>query len=165
MEANEYLLKLYQTIREMESVDLFAGAAKLSKTEFRLIREIVLEGEKGNSIISSELARRLGITRSAVSQAVTKLEERDVVKRTPSETDKKIAYIRLSDRALSVYEAQCREVNDVIDRVVKDLGAEKVDRLIEAYDEFASALSRAKKAYQKEHPGSLSCCKCSEVNE
>ena len=38
METNEYLVKLFKIIKDMESLDLFSDAAKLSKTEFRLAR-------------------------------------------------------------------------------------------------------------------------------
>ena len=79
MEINEYLIKCFQLMRSMENIDFFAGAHELSRTEFRLLREVILEEEKGKNIISSELARRLGITRSAVSQIVTKMEKDGVV--------------------------------------------------------------------------------------
>ena len=44
MEINEYLIKLFQIIKDMENVSLFRERAKLSKTEFALLREIVMEG-------------------------------------------------------------------------------------------------------------------------
>ncbi len=130
----------------MEDLNLFSYAAKLSKTEFRLIREIVMEGEQGKNIISSEIARRLGITRSAVSQVITKLEQRDIVKRVPSGTDRKTFYILLSERCISLFEEQCREANAIMERVVADLGEEKMRQLISIYDEFSLALARARKA-------------------
>ncbi len=145
METNEYLVKLFKIIKDMESLDLFSDAAKLSKTEFRLIREIVMEGKEGRSIISSELARRLGITRSAVSQVVTKLEQRDVVKRTAAPDDRKIAYIRLSDRSMAIFEEQCKQANTIIEAVVEELGEAKVQKLIADYEEFSAALGRARK--------------------
>ena len=46
MEINEYLVKFIQIVKEMESLDFFMVGAKLSKTEFRLLREIIMEGEK-----------------------------------------------------------------------------------------------------------------------
>ena len=136
MEINEYLIKFIQTIKSVEEVDLFAASAKLSRTEFRMIREILIEREKGKEIISSELARRLGITRSAVSQLVTKMEKEGIVKRTSAPDDKKIAYVQLSERSLAVFEEQCRLANEIMERVVELLGEEKVKNLISAYDEF-----------------------------
>ena len=45
MEINEYLVKLFQAIKDLEGLDLFAGSTKLSRTEFRLLREIIMEGQ------------------------------------------------------------------------------------------------------------------------
>lgn len=142
MEINEYLFKLIQIIKELEDVDFFMGDAQLNNTEFRLLREIVMDGDQGKGIISSELARRLGITRSAVSQTVSKLEKRNIVKRVASPTDRKIAYICLSEHAVSVFEKQCEQANEVMARVVKELGEKKLRNLITAYDEFAEVLTR-----------------------
>ncbi len=149
METNEYLVKLFKVIKDMESLDLFSDAAKLSKTEFRLVREVVMEGKEGKDIISSELARRLGITRSAVSQVVTKLEQRDVVKRTAAPDDRKIAYIRLSDRSMAIFEEQCKQANAIIEAVVEELGDEKIRKLIAEYEEFSAALVRARESAMK----------------
>lgn len=144
MEVNPYLLKLICITKSMEGLALFDEANRLSRTEFRLIREVLMEREKGNEIISSELARRLGITRSAVSQIVTKLEARNIVLREDSPTDRKIAYIRLSDHALAVFERQCEFANGVIESVVEKIGVEKMNGLIEGYDEFANILSKTR---------------------
>lgn len=141
MEINEYLVKFIQIVKEMESLDFFMVGAKLSKTEFRLLREIIMEGEKGQKIISSELARRLGVTRSAVSQIVSKMEERGILQRVDSPTDKKIAYIQLSERAYAVFEEQCKQANSIMEQVVQRLGEEKTNGLIRTYDEFASTLA------------------------
>jgi DNA-binding MarR family transcriptional regulator len=142
MEINEYLLKLMLVAKDMEQLGVFGENASLSKTEFRLVREIVMEGKLGNKIISSELARRLGITRSAVSQLVNKMEEREIVKRVDSLTDKKIAYIQLSDKALAQFDEQCRTANELMARVAEVFGEERMHALIAEYDEFAATFER-----------------------
>ena len=142
MEINEYLLKLFQVAKDMEQLGFFGEEASLSKTEFRLVREIVMEEKQGNKIISSELARRLGITRSAVSQLVNKMEERDIVKRVNSPTDKKIAYIQLSDKALAEFNEQSKTANDLMARVAEIYGEERLKSLISAYDEFTATFEK-----------------------
>ena len=126
MEINEYLVSFFNIVREIESINMFEQKSKLSGTEFRMLREIILEREKGKDIISSELSRRLGITRSAVSQIVTKLEKKNIVKRTASDTDRKIAYVRLSDHA-----------NRVISQVVQIYGEDKMNELVAACKELS----------------------------
>ena len=92
IEINEYLLKLFHLVKDLGDIDFFWGKAKLSRTEFRILWEVANEQCEGRDIISSELARRIGITRSAVSQIVAKLEKNGIVKRVGSEYDRKIAY-------------------------------------------------------------------------
>ena len=150
METNEYLIKLIQAAKDMERLQLFVGKVKLSKTEFRMLREIVIEREKGKDIISSELARRLGVTRSAVSQIVAKMEERGIVERASSPTDRKIAYVRLSAEAAAAFKEQCREANELIERVVSTYGTQKMDALLAAYDEFYHVLVKVRKEMQSE---------------
>lgn len=145
MEINEYLVKLFTVIKDVESLDLFAFGARFSKTEFRLLREVVLEGEKGKRIISSELSKRLGVTRSAVSQIVTKFENENVLKRVASPTDRKIAYIELSDEAYAVFEEQCKQANKLMDEVAKRYGKDRLQQLIDDYDAFVRVFSSAKK--------------------
>ena len=57
MEINEYLVSFFNIVREIESINMFEQKSKLSGTEFRMLREIILEREKGKDIISSELSR------------------------------------------------------------------------------------------------------------
>ena len=142
MEINEYLVKSFQLMRNMENIDFFAGAHKLSRTEFRLLREVILEAEKGKNIISSELARRLGITRSAVSQVVTKMEKEGIVSRVDSPTDRKIAYICLSKNARDVFEEQCKEANATMERIIAEAGEARVKAFFDLYDEFNKAIEK-----------------------
>lgn len=152
MELNEYAKKLVQIIKDVEGADTFCEKLHVSKTEYRLLREVAIERESGKDIISSELARRLNITRSAVSQLVGKLEEKGVVVRASSPVDKKIAYIRLSPMAIEVYEEQCQFVNAVLERAAAKLGQEKVENFFAMYDEFLKVLRRARRdvAYDME---------------
>ena len=150
MESGKYLNKLILTVKFLEGIDILPASVNLSQTEFRLIREIVMEREAGNQIISSELARRLNITRSAVSQLVTKLEKRGIVKRTPSPTDHKIFYIVLTDSSLNVFRSMCDEANKLVDRVVEEFGREKTDRLIALYEEFAAVFNSVREKNDKD---------------
>lgn len=136
MEINEYLVKIIGAMKAAEEFDFFPATSKLSQTEFRLLREVILEQEKGSEIISSELARRLSITRSAVSQIVSKLEQRDIVKRVNSPVDKKIAYVHLSDNARAIFEEQCAQANEFMDKIVKTYGEDKLKKFLKMFDEF-----------------------------
>ena len=150
MEINEYLIKSFELMRSLENVDFFAGVSNLSRTEFHLLREVILEAEKGKKIISSELARRLGITRSAVSQIVTKMEQRGIVNRVSSPTDRKIAYICLSESSMAVFEEQCKHANETMKRIVELYGEDKIRTFFNEYVELRKVVDLVMKEREKE---------------
>ncbi|MBE5753464.1 MAG: MarR family transcriptional regulator, partial [Clostridiales bacterium] len=92
-----YLGKIFAMLKKMEKIAIANKSAKLGDTELRLISEIVFSNYKGERLISTQLAKKLDVTRSAVSQIVKKLEKDGVIKRVPDEIDKKIAYIELTE--------------------------------------------------------------------
>ena len=147
MENSKYLNKLLLTVKFMEELTLIPVNVKLSQTEFRMLREIIIEKELGKQIISSELSRRLGITRSAVSQLVTKLEERGVVKRVASPTDRKIFYVDLSDKAAEEFRGQWEQASAFVDRVVEEFGVENTENLIATCEKFAQTLKTVRKEF------------------
>lgn len=143
MEANRLLQELYSIARRLESAQLFNHAFPFNNTEMQLIKEILRAKETGGRMISSRLAKVLGITRSAVSQMVSKLEAKNVVKRVPDDKDRKIAYIELSDTARAQYEDMKDRVNAILSSVIGELGDEKVETFVKSAHEFVDAFDGA----------------------
>ena len=143
MEANRLLQELYSIARRLESAQLFNHAFPFNNTEMQLIKEILRAKETGGRMISSRLAKVLGITRSAVTQMVSKLEAKNVVKRVPDDKDRKIAYIELSDTARAQYEDMKGRVNAILSSVIGELGDEKVETFVKSAHEFVDAFDGA----------------------
>ena len=143
MEANRLLPELYRIARRLESAQLFNHAFPFNNTEMQLIKEILRAKETGGRMISSRLAKVLGITRSAVSQMVSKLEAKNVVKRVPDDKDRKIAYIELSDTARAQYEDMKDRVNAILSSVIGEHGDEKVETFVKSAHEFVDAFDGA----------------------
>lgn len=144
MEINDYLIQFFEIVQELETVKLFPEMSKFTPTEFRILREVILEEKKGKHIISSELARRVGVTRSAVSQIVTKLEQKGIVKREDAPDDRKIAYIVVSDGISSLFDKEYETVNATMERIVETFGREKMDAMMGLCREFVSIVKNFK---------------------
>ena len=143
MEGSNLMQEMYAIGKRLEELKIFHRAMPFNNTEMQMMREIIAAKERGSRVISSGLAKLLGITRSAVSQMVNKLESKGVVRRVPDSRDKKIAYIELSDKARSIYEESRARVNGLLERIVAKLGAEKVEHLITGTNEFIDAFCEA----------------------
>lgn len=149
MEASELLKDIYSIAHRLEGVSVFNRALPFNDTEMQMMKEIVRVNESGGRIISSKLAKSLCITRSAVSQMVTKLEARGAVRRVPDETDKKIAYIELSDSARCVYEKMKEDVNAFLARLIERLGERKVSNFVKSSNEFMDAFDKVFEEYRQ----------------
>ena len=143
MEGSNLMQEIYAIGKRLEELKIFHRAMPFNNTEMQMMREIIAAKERGSRVISSGLAKLLGITRSAVSQMVKKLEAKGVVRRVPDSRDKKIAYIELSENARSIYEESRARVNGLLERIVAKLGEEKVEHFITGTNEFIDAFCEA----------------------
>lgn len=89
---------------------------------------------------TGELARKMGVTGSAVTQTVDTLVRRDLLERHPDETDRRIIHLKLSagGRALSDKLHALRQ--DRLKALAAALTPEEIDVLVSATQKFAAAL-------------------------
>lgn len=116
--------------------------SKLNRTELRLLSEIVAAQYEGERVISTQLAKRLGVTRSAVSQMVANLEEEGIVRRVPSPTDKKIAYIEIAEGALEEYGEELDSALSLLGDAVEEFGEEKFNQMCGLFREFVGVAQK-----------------------
>lgn len=149
IELNDYLVRFLSIVQGLDATKLFPEVAKLTKTEFRILREIAVEQQKGGHIISSELARRVGVTRSAISQIVNKLEGRGVLIRTNAPNDKKIAFVEFSQKAYDLFNKECARVNIIMESVVAQFGAERMNEWISSCEEIIETVRKVNSETEK----------------
>ncbi len=135
-ECAAYLTKIFSMLKNLEKISIVKKKAELNNTELRLIGEIIFAQSDGKRLISTQLAKRLNVTRSAISQIVNSLEKRQIIKRVPDEVDRKIAYIELTDDALGVYLKTKDAGVAFMGKLVEKFGKEKLDTMLSLSDEF-----------------------------
>ena len=135
-----YVRAFYQIVKKSEGLYLTAKNARFSDTELRLIAEISAASYENKRLISTQLATRLGITRSAISQIVKNLEKNGVVKRVADEVDKKIAYIELTEETYAIYENEWKLCLQFAGKCVKKFGEDKFTQMCDLFNEFFEIL-------------------------
>ena len=138
----EYLTKIFKLIRAREEIVFVDKRTYFNKTELRLISEVIGAKAEGKRVISTQLASRLGITRSAVSQIVNRLEKNGVIKRVSSDKDKKIAYIELSSAILDTYGEDIENSKRFVGAIMEEFGEENFNRLCELTQSFVSLVKK-----------------------
>lgn len=132
----EYLAKLFSILKKRESILFVDKKTNFNNTDIRMISEIVAAKYEGKRLISTQIAKRLGVTRSAISQIVNRLESQGVVKRVPDEVDKKIAYIELAEGILEKYGDDIRMCLDFVGKLVEEFGEENFNKMYELFVSF-----------------------------
>ncbi len=142
--SEKYLKDIFVLIRKVETMAMSDKKTHFNGTELRLLGEIMAAKYIGKRMISTQLAKSLGVTRSAISQMVNRLEEQGIVKRVPDEVDRKIAYIELTDRELETYRKDLEVYVNFLDRVVKKFGGERFEKMIAMFNEFYALVHEEK---------------------
>ena len=136
LKSERYFNEIFTMMRKATNVKLEPRNKTLNGTELRLLSEVIYASSKGERLISTQLAKRLNVTRSAISQIVNNLEKRGIVKRVADTVDKKIAYIELSNYAMDAFNDEKVIMVSYVGRIVEEFGEQKMDKLIELVDEF-----------------------------
>lgn len=140
----KYLYEVFNLLKKRESLALSAKDTNFSETEFRLMAEIVSAKVNGKRLISTQLAKLLGITRSAVSQIVNRLESEGIVARISDAVDRKIAYIELTDKTLEKYGEDVQKNQRFIGNVVNRFGEENFYTMCSLFQSFVDAIEKEK---------------------
>lgn len=145
----EYLAKIFALIRSRDEIAFVDTKTHFNKTELRLISEVIAAKTKGERVISTQLAKCLGVTRSAISQIVNRLEEQGVVVRVSADHDKKIAYIELSDTILDQYGEDIENSKRFVGALVDEFGEDNFNKLCELTKSFAALVKKRVKNNKK----------------
>lgn len=140
MTGEAYLGKIQAMTRKLQNVVFVKGKKSFNNSELRMLEEIVAADKKGERLISTQLADKVGVTRSAISQMVNRLSEKGLVQRVPDDVDRKIAYIELTGNAKEPYNAQRKRMGEVVAKVVADFGADKANQMLKLVDEFCDSV-------------------------
>ncbi|MBQ9113447.1 MAG: MarR family transcriptional regulator [Clostridia bacterium] len=140
----QYFKKLFHLTKRNNAATLCGKNSEFTDTEIRLFSEIIETKSAGERLISTQLADRLGVTRSAISQIVNRLEERNMVKRVADEVDRKIAYIEMTEYAMECYEETKKILYGFTGKCVERMGEERFEQMCAALDEFITIVEEEK---------------------
>ena len=150
IKEREYIKKIFLLGKRLGEVIQTKKNMSFNSTELRLLKELVFVKLENERIISTNLAKRLGVTRSSVSQMVNKLEKEGVVYRQPDEVDRKIAYIQMTESAEQLCMAELEKWTGVLTEIVETFGEEKMQALLSLAEEFAQTAQTVREKTQKE---------------
>ena len=143
-ENDRYVAAIFALQKRRDALAISTKKSRFNDTELRLLNEIVMAEREGKRLISTQLATRLGLTRSAISQIVQRMEKEGVLQRIPDAVDRKIAYVIMSEETFTAYQAQLKFTKTFLGKCVKEYGVEKFNLLCETMSEFLDIVEKNK---------------------
>jgi DNA-binding MarR family transcriptional regulator len=111
----------------------FGKAGSLTPSEIHTIEAIGFDG----SVLMSELAARLGVTKGAVTQLIARLESKELVTRTSHPHDSRGIVISLTEKGKDAFTAH----EEVHDRFYNQLRAQLSEQEIEVFENCIEKLN------------------------
>lgn len=101
----------------------------LSETEFKLL-SLVSDAQNSNDHINlTTISSALNVTRSAVTQMVNKLVEKEYIEKYTLETNKKEIYLKIGKNAYEQYNIVMEKMTLFFERLFEAIGPEGVENL------------------------------------
>lgn len=120
------------------------ACSPLKRSEIFVLKLISEFGEK-QPVISSELAKGLGVTLAAVTHHINSLEAEGYVIRTLSEEDRRVIFLSLSKKGTKAVTELDQLHRKKLGEMVKHLGENDTRKLISIVEKMTDYISKGKK--------------------
>ena len=102
----------------------------LSQGEFFMLKAISELKDRDGNIKMSSITTKLNISNPAVSQMISGLEEKELVKRTVCKSDRRVVFVNLTNHGEDILAHAACMFDGIMDTVVAKLGKEDSEQLI-----------------------------------
>jgi MarR family transcriptional regulator, organic hydroperoxide resistance regulator len=92
----------------------------------------------------SDLSEKLGLSNSTVSGIIDRLESQELVERTRSKEDRRVVYVKVTDKCKKNSQEHFEEINKMFEEIMDKASPEEIDRILEGLDTLEKVMERQK---------------------
>ena len=137
--------KFYKTYYKIEEINLNQVIKCLTTSELHVIEAI---GE--NEITMNELSDKLCITMGTASVAVNKLTDKQFLKRSRSDVDRRKVFVKLTSKGKVALNYHGDFHSNILEKITDDIPSKKLETFIEVFETIVKNLDKVKKDIQPE---------------
>ncbi|MBE5867197.1 MAG: MarR family transcriptional regulator [Lachnospiraceae bacterium] len=103
--------------------------------------------EKATPLTATDLCKMTNMLKSQMNRTLNQLEEKNLISRERSTTDKRQVYVTMNLQQCHIYETQHKQILSILDAVISKLGYERsrdAIRILNAISEVAEQLNLGK---------------------
>lgn len=131
---NDILVHLFNEIWELEEEAIITEEYKdITNNDMHIIEAVGLGEESTMSVV----AKKLGITAGSLTTAVNSLVNKKYLLRIRSEEDRRVVYVRLTDKGKKAYRHHERFHHEMTNAVIEKLDEEEIPILLKTLEGLA----------------------------
>ena len=137
--------KLLESLTNMHHVfRCLPPTGVINKGEFYVLQHIFqqMKQKNMNYITPTELSEAMGVTKPAISKMLNVLENKGYIVRQQDPKDRRAVYVTLTEKGQTVREESMKVMKDGLDQIIRQMGNETTDRLIDTLQDFFQAVRR-----------------------
>lgn len=140
---NDILVNLFNEISKLEEEAIITEEfSDITNNDMHIIEAIGLSGKNTMSVV----AKKLGITAGSLTTAVNGLVNKKYVVRKRSDQDRRVVFLRLTDKGTKAYEHHREYHREMTDAVISRLSEEEIPILLKTLN----GLSQFFRGYQSQ---------------
>lgn len=112
-------------------------------TQFQII--MYLHNHPNEEVCQKDLELETKINKASVTTSLDSLEDKDIIKRNKSHTDKRRNIISLTDKAWNIHKEMERKSDELEKQAVRDIDRNDLEKFFDVMDKITENLSRRKK--------------------
>jgi len=98
---------------------------------------------KNDLCTSTDLAKNFYVKKSAITAIINRLVEKDFVRRDRDTKDRRVVYLKLTEKGIRFYEECHKKIHDVVARLISHFTEEEIDAFMNTYEKVAKVLEKA----------------------
>ena len=115
----------------------------ITHSEFMMLRMLVTAEEYNENLTVTVISERIHISKAAVSQMITQLENKNWVSRKTDENDKRLVYVCLTPEGRAVYESQLEVIGHSMLEIFSEMREDDMKKLYEVLEIISAKVRHA----------------------
>ena len=99
---------------------------------------------KAGTCTSTELSEVFDVKKSAITAIVNRLTEKELIKRTRDESDRRVIYLTLTDKGKVLFEKTEEKIHKLVESIITSFDEKEIVSFIETYEKLNEQLDNLK---------------------
>ncbi|GAA0328182.1 MarR family winged helix-turn-helix transcriptional regulator [Bacillus carboniphilus] len=99
---------------------------------------------------STQLAEAFDVNKSAITAIITRLTDKEIIKRTRDPEDRRVVYLTLTDKGEKLYSESEKRVHALVGNIITQFNSEEIETFIQTYEKLLKILLNIQDQSQEE---------------